>query len=126
VEYNYDLRHIVRDICNSRAYQTATRANDTNQLDERNFAKATIRRMRAEVMLDCISQVTETKEKYKGLPTAPAPWKWPMARRPITSSRPLAADRETVCSREEVGPTSARRSISSTAPPWRTRSSRAA
>jgi len=68
VEYNYDLRHIVRDICNSRAYQTATRANDTNQLDERNFAKATIRRMRAEVLLDCITQATQTKDKFAGLP----------------------------------------------------------
>ena len=61
IEYNYDLRHIVRDICNSRTYQTTTRPNETNALDDRNFAKATIRRMRAEVMLDCISQVTETQ-----------------------------------------------------------------
>ncbi|MDQ3624685.1 MAG: DUF1549 and DUF1553 domain-containing protein, partial [Verrucomicrobiota bacterium] len=68
VEYNYDLRRIVREICTSRAYQLTTRPNDTNALDDRNFAKATIRRMRAEVMLDCISQITETEEKYRGLP----------------------------------------------------------
>ncbi len=90
VEYNYDLRRIVRDICNSRTYQTTTRPNETNQLDDRNFAKATIRRMRAEVMLDCISQVTETKEKYRGLPPARAPWRSPTAKRPTTSSPPLA------------------------------------
>ena len=68
VEYKYDLRKIVRDICNSAAYQRTTRPNESNELDDRNFAKATIRRMRAEVMLDCITQVTETKDKFRGLP----------------------------------------------------------
>ena len=68
VEYNYDLKKIVREICNSRTYQLTTRPNETNELDDRNFAKATIRRMRSEVLLDCITQVTETKDKYRGLP----------------------------------------------------------
>src|SRR4029450_2263121 len=68
VEYNYDLRKIVRDVCTSRTYQLTTRANESNAPDDRNFAKATIRRMRAEVMLDCITQVTETKDKFRGLP----------------------------------------------------------
>jgi hypothetical protein len=108
VSYNYDLRHLVRDICTSRAYQTTSRANDTNELDDRNFAKATIRRMRAEVMLDCISQVTETadKEKYQGLP---------LGSRSVQLADGTTAnyflttfgrkDHTTVCSREEVGPT---------------------
>ncbi len=106
VEYNYDLKHIVRDICNSRAYQTATRPNETNALDDRNFAKATIRRMRAEVMLDCISQVTETKEKYKGLPAGARAVEIADGK---TTNYFLTTfgrrDRETVCAREEVGPT---------------------
>ncbi len=106
VEYKYDLRKIVRDVCTSRTYQTTTRANETNALDERNFAKATIRRMRAEVLLDCISEVTETKDKYRGLP---------MGARAVeiadgkTTNYFLTTfgrrDRETICSREEVGPT---------------------
>jgi len=106
VAYNYDLRQVVRDICNSRAYQTATRPNESNQLDERNFAKATIRRMRAEVMLDCISQVTDTKEKYKGLPTGARAVQIADGK---TTNYFLTTfgrrDRETVCAREEVGPT---------------------
>ena len=32
---------------------------------------ATVRRIRAETMLDCISQVTETKNKFPGLPLVP-------------------------------------------------------
>ncbi|MEP6673116.1 MAG: DUF1549 and DUF1553 domain-containing protein [Chthoniobacter sp.] len=108
IEYNYDLRHIVRDICNSRAYQTATRANETNALDDRNFARATIRRMRAEVLLDCISQVTETgdKEKFKGLPLG---GRSAQIADGTTSNYFLTTfgrtDRVVVCSREEVGPT---------------------
>lgn len=68
VEYRYDLKKLVRDICTSRTYQLSTHPNDTNASDERNFSKAAIRRIRAEVLLDCISQVTETKDKFPGLP----------------------------------------------------------
>src|SRR5204862_6820827 len=55
-------------ICSSRAYQLASRAKDSNALDDRNFSKASIRRLRAEVLLDCISEVTDTKDKFQGLP----------------------------------------------------------
>src|SRR6185436_3853605 len=67
-EYNYDFKRLVRDICLSRTYQLASGVNDSNKEDERNFSHATVRRIRAEVLLDCIAQVTEAKEKYQGLP----------------------------------------------------------
>jgi hypothetical protein len=67
-DYKYDFKKLVRDICTSRTYQLSTRANDSNQGDTRNFARAAIRRIRAETFLDCISQVTETKNKFPGLP----------------------------------------------------------
>jgi hypothetical protein len=68
IGYNYDLRKLVRDICTSRTYQLATHPNETNSSDDRNFSKASIRRIRAEVLLDCITQVTETQDKFNGLP----------------------------------------------------------
>ncbi len=68
VSYNYDFKKLVRDICTSRTYQLATRTNETNVTDTRNFSHAMIRRVRAEVLLDCISQVTATPNKFKGLP----------------------------------------------------------
>lgn len=68
VEYNYDFKRLVRDICNSHTYQLSTRTNETNNTDSRNFAHGAIRRVRAEVMLDAISSVTETKNKFQGLP----------------------------------------------------------
>ncbi|MGJ8633510.1 MAG: PSD1 and planctomycete cytochrome C domain-containing protein [Luteolibacter sp.] len=68
VKSGYDFKKLVRDICNSRTYQLSTETNVTNEADTRNFSKAMIRRVRAEVLLDSISQVTKTTEKYKGLP----------------------------------------------------------
>jgi hypothetical protein len=66
--YKYDFRKLIRDICTSRTYQLVTQANPSNELDSRNFAKASVRRLRAEVLLDVVSQVTETKNKFQGLP----------------------------------------------------------
>ncbi|MCP5543779.1 MAG: PSD1 domain-containing protein [Akkermansiaceae bacterium] len=68
VSYDFDVRRLVRDICNSRTYQLSTRTNDTNSTDERNFSHALVRRVRAEVLLDCISRVTGAPNKFKGLP----------------------------------------------------------
>lgn len=67
-EYNYDFKKLVRDIGTSRTYQLVTATNETNRLDDRNFSHAAVRRIRAEVLLDCISQATETKNKFPGLP----------------------------------------------------------
>jgi len=68
VEYHYDFRKLIRDICNSNTYQLSSITNETNADDLRNFSHAAIRRLRAEVMLDCVSEVTGTKDKFKGLP----------------------------------------------------------
>ncbi|MFL5242213.1 MAG: DUF1549 and DUF1553 domain-containing protein [Gemmataceae bacterium] len=67
-EYRYDFKKLVRDICTSRTYQLATQPNESNAGDTRNFARANVRRIRAETFLDCISEVTETKNKFPGLP----------------------------------------------------------
>ncbi len=67
-EYNYDFKKLVRDICTSRVYQHTTATNETNAKDSTNFSHASLRRMRAEVLLDSITQVTDTKNKFQGLP----------------------------------------------------------
>lgn len=67
-EYDFDFKKLVRDICNSRIYQLSTAVNDTNETDQTNFSHATLRRMRAEVLLDVISGITETENKFRGLP----------------------------------------------------------
>lgn len=67
-EYNFDMKKLVRDICTSRTYQLSTQTNVTNESDLTNFSHGQIRRMRAEVLLDTLAQVTETPNKFRGLP----------------------------------------------------------
>jgi hypothetical protein len=67
-DYKYDFKKLVRDICTSRTYQLSTQSNPSNEGDTRNFARAGVRRIKAETFLDCISQVTETRNKFQGLP----------------------------------------------------------
>ena len=68
VEYKFDFRRLVRDICNSQAYQRSSATNETNAHDNRNYAHAVVRRIPAESLLDCICQVTESPDKFTGLP----------------------------------------------------------
>jgi hypothetical protein len=100
-DYKYDFKKLVRDICTSRTYQLSTRPNDTNALDDRNFSHANVRRMRAEVLLDCITEVTDTKDKFQGLPRGARAVQ--IADGTVTSyflSSFGRATRETVCSCE--------------------------
>ena len=66
--YNYDFKQLVRDICNSQTYQRASAANASNEQDTKNFSHSRIRRIPAESLLDCLSQVTGVQEKFQGLP----------------------------------------------------------
>ena len=67
-ESGYDFRALIREICNSKTYQRSTSRNDSNATDEKNFAHQNVRRIKAESMLDIISQITQTKDKFRGLP----------------------------------------------------------
>jgi hypothetical protein len=67
-ESGYNIKQLVREICNSKTYQRSTLRNESNMTDELNFAHQTVRRIKAESMLDIVSQVTHTKDKFRGLP----------------------------------------------------------
>jgi len=64
----WDFRALVRDIVASKAYQRSSEPNESNALDTTNFSHAAVRRMRAEVFLDVVAQVTATRTKFPGLP----------------------------------------------------------
>ena len=68
VEYNFDIRKLAVLICQSRTYQLATTKKDPSQADSAAFAIANIRRMRAEVLLDCLAQATGEPNKFSGYP----------------------------------------------------------
>lgn len=64
IEHGFDLKHLHRRILNSRTYQLSWKPNESNQLDERNFSHALLRRMPAEVVMDAINQVTGGQDRY--------------------------------------------------------------
>ncbi|MFM1995633.1 MAG: hypothetical protein RLZZ111_20 [Planctomycetota bacterium] len=68
VASGWDFRALVRDIVGSRTYQRSCDWNDSNRGDTVNFSHAAVRRMRAEVLLDILAQVTESRSKFPGLP----------------------------------------------------------
>jgi len=67
--HKFDKKALMRDICNSRTYQLSAATNETNQLDEVNFSHGYVRRLRAEVLLDTITRVTGTEDRF---PLSPA------------------------------------------------------
>jgi hypothetical protein len=58
VAHNYDMKWLNRTILNTAAYQRSWKENPTNRLDNRNFSRALIRRLPAEVVNDALVQVT--------------------------------------------------------------------
>ncbi len=64
----FDLRHLVRTIMNSRTYQLSSEPNETNALDEANFARAIVRRLPAEKLLDAQCQVLDVAVELNGYP----------------------------------------------------------
>ena len=70
IKSNYDVKHVVRLIANSRTYQLSSHANAGNQPDEKYFSHALVRRKRltAELLLDAICTATGDPEKFTGMP----------------------------------------------------------
>jgi hypothetical protein len=62
VESGYDLKWLHREIARSRTYQLSWRPNETNRLDERNFSRAQVRRLPAEVAFDALVHATAGRE----------------------------------------------------------------
>src|ERR1041384_3882585 len=68
VKSGFDLRHLMRTICQSRTYQLSIVRNKWNEDDEINFSHATPRRLSAEQMLDAVDIATGTRPKFNGMP----------------------------------------------------------
>lgn len=66
-DYDFDVRKLALDIVTSHAYQRSTQHPDDAPI-EAQFGRATFRRIPATVLLDCISQVTEARDLYDGVP----------------------------------------------------------
>ncbi len=58
VAKKYDVKHLIRTIMNSAAYQRSSKPLPENEADDRFYSRYLIRRLPAEVVLDAYSQVT--------------------------------------------------------------------
>ena len=67
-DHHFDLRHLIRVVMNSRTYQLASDANDTNGEDEINYSHNRLRRLSAEQLLDSQSLATGAALKLKDAP----------------------------------------------------------
>src|SRR5262249_38893530 len=65
VEHQFDQRHIIRTILNSRTYQLAARTLPSNAEDKQNFSHFLPRRLTAEQLVDSLNQIAGTREAYK-------------------------------------------------------------
>jgi hypothetical protein len=64
----FDLKGLVKLICQSNTYQLSSLPNDYNLKDKQNFSRYYPKRLTAEVLYDAFHQVTASKQGYGGLP----------------------------------------------------------
>jgi hypothetical protein len=68
VDQGFDVKHLIRTIMNSNAYQLSSEANATNAQDNQFYSKYVVRRLSAEVLLDAMSQVTGVASTFPNYP----------------------------------------------------------
>lgn len=68
VESGFDLKDLIRTICNSSTYQLSSLPNEFNRGDQTSFSKFNPRRLPAEVMLDSIDTFLGSESRFRGLP----------------------------------------------------------
>jgi hypothetical protein len=69
IAHNYDLKWLHKEIASSRTYQLSWLPNSTNQFDDRNFTRAQVRRLPAEVTYDAMQFATAGSELQQQLTT---------------------------------------------------------
>ncbi|MCG8653600.1 MAG: DUF1549 and DUF1553 domain-containing protein, partial [Pirellulales bacterium] len=67
-EVDYDLKRFTETLLNSRTYQLASTANESNRQDEQNYSHATWKPLPAEVLLDAMCDATGVPERFNGWP----------------------------------------------------------
>lgn len=66
---DFNLKHLIRQICRSEIYQLSAEPNAWNKDDKQNFSRYYPKRLNAEVLLDSINQLTGTTTSFGGMPS---------------------------------------------------------
>ncbi len=72
VEHGFDVRHTIRTIVASEAYQRSSISVAGNRSDDRFYSKALVRPLPPHVLIDAIAEVTGVPEKLGDLPLGTA------------------------------------------------------
>ncbi|MGD9720140.1 MAG: DUF1549 and DUF1553 domain-containing protein [Pirellulales bacterium] len=67
-QQGYDLKKLIRRIVTSEVYALSSVPNERNVADTRNYARHYRTRLRAEVLLDAICDITGVPEEFDGMP----------------------------------------------------------
>jgi hypothetical protein len=73
IKSNFDMRALMRTICQSRTYQLSIIPNKWNEDDKINFSHAVPRRLSAEQMLDAVAVATGVRPQFTGMPVGMRP-----------------------------------------------------
>ncbi len=68
VKHGYDIKQLIRTICQSTTYQLSSQPNAYNAEDRQNFSRYYPRRLMAEVLLDSIDVMTISPSRFQGMP----------------------------------------------------------
>lgn len=68
VDSGYDLKQLIRTITQSATYQLSAVPNEHNAIDRQNFSRYYPKRLQAEVLLDAINTVLDSKSTFDGMP----------------------------------------------------------
>jgi hypothetical protein len=68
IHSGFDLKDLVRTICQSTTYQLSSLPNEYNLKDKQNFSRYYPKRLTAEVLYDSFHRVTATSQKFGNLP----------------------------------------------------------
>ena len=66
--HRYDIKHLIRTIMTSSVYGMSSEPNDRNIADTRNFSRYYRQRLRAEILSDAISDVTDVPDSFDAAP----------------------------------------------------------
>lgn len=64
IQGKFDVKRLIRTICNSRTYQLSSVPNEYNRHDKQNHARYYGKRLVAEVMLDAVDQVAGARTQF--------------------------------------------------------------
>jgi hypothetical protein len=64
IRSKFDVKHVLRTICNSRTYQLSSTPNEYNEHDRQNHARYFGKRLIAEVLLDAVDAVCGARTRF--------------------------------------------------------------